>query len=56
MRLYNCVVLQTFLGSLVSPFSERNAMFAEGPHEAFVTNHEITRDNLEGHNLRYFLT
>jgi len=36
----------------VSPFSEKNAMFAEGPYETFVTRHEITRDNLEGHNLR----
>jgi len=40
----------------VSPFSERNAMFAEGLQKAFVTSYEITRDNLEGHNLRYYLT
>lgn len=52
MRLYSCEVLQTSLRSLVSPFSERNAMFAEDLRKAFVTSHEFTRDNLEGHNRR----
>jgi len=40
----------------VSPFSERNAKFAEGLQKVFLPSHEITRDNLEGHNLRYYLT
>ena len=56
MRLYSSEVSQTFLRSPVSPFSERNAKFAEGLQKVFLPSHEITRDNLEGHNLRYYLT